>query len=108
MQNNYTFLKECEKYNIKHPIQQEKLNTQTTVSYNFITPHGTWKHTEPAPDPSKRAWSTNVFKLRQADVFINQLIAELEDRNAGSLHTIFETDSQFVEVANKALDIKRR
>ena len=108
MQTNYTFLKECEKYGIEHSIRQEKVGTQTFAVYNFITPQGSWQHTEPAPDSSSRGWATNAFKLRQADTFIDQLIAELEDRNAGSLHTIFETDRQFVEVANKALALKKQ
>lgn len=108
MQNNYTFLKECEKYGIEHSLQQEKVGTQTYAVYNFVTPQGSWQHKEPAPDSSSRGWTTNAFKLRQADAFIDQLIAELEYRNAGSLHTLFETDSQFVEVANKALSLKKQ
>lgn len=108
MENNFTFLKACEDYGIIHNLSQNILDKETFVTYTFTTPHGTWKHVEPAADSSSRGWSTNAYKLRQADVFINQLILELENRDAGDLHLIFESDQHFVEVANKALTYVRR
>lgn len=103
MGSNYTFLKSCKQYGIAYKISQAIMDNETFATYTFVTPHGTWKHTEPATDSSSRGWSTNAYKLRQADVFINQPILELENRDAGDLHLIFESDQQFVEVANKAL-----
>lgn len=103
MENNYAFLKTCEQYGISHKLSQIITDRETFATYTFTTPNGTWEHTEPATDSSSRGWSTNAYKLRQASIFINQLILELEDRNAGDLHLIFESDQQFVEVANNAL-----
>lgn len=102
--NDYTFLKDCEQYGIQH---SQILNTEispATITYVFKTPKGVWEHTEVLTNPSSRGLSTNAYKLRQGSIFINQLILELENRNEGQLYTLFDTDKQFIEIANKALE----
>lgn len=39
-------------------------------------------------------------------MFIDQLILELDDRDAGNLHTIFEDGGQFVAAAEEAINHK--
>lgn len=109
MDNDYAFMQKCaEKYGIKHDLTREEKehSDSTETTYTFSTDKNTWSFKEDTAPSSSRSWSTSAYKLRQASVFINQLILELENRDEGKLHTIFENDDQFIAVAEEALNHK--
>ena len=109
MDNDYVFLQKCtEKYGIKHDLTREEKedSNSTETTYTFSTNKNTWSFKEDTAPTSSRAWSTNAYKLKQADVFIDQLILELDDRDVGNLHTIFENDDQFIAAAEEAINHK--
>ena len=109
MDNDYAFMQKCTaKYGITYDLTREEKedSDSTETTYIFSTDKNTWSFKEDTAPSSSRAWSTNVYKLRQASVFIDQLILELDDRDAGNLHTIFEDGGQFAAAAEEAINHK--
>ena len=109
MDNDYAFMQKCtEKYGVKHDLirEEKEQGDSTETTYIFSADKNTWSFKEDTAPSSSRAWSTNAYKLRQANVFIDQLILELDDRAEGTLHTLFENDGQFIAAAEEAINHK--
>ena len=109
MDNDYAFMQKCtEKYGVKHDLirEEKEQGDSTETTYIFSADKNTWSFKEDTAPSSSRSWSTNAYKLRQANVFIDQLILELDDRAEGTLHTLFENDGQFIAAAEEAINHK--
>lgn len=107
MPNTYTFLQNCaEQYNIDHKFERtdKEDSDHTETTYTFTGNDNTWTHTEETAPATSKYWATSAPKLREGEIFVEQLARELEKEEKEGIRGIFSTEEQFLEAASKAAE----